>query len=374
MPVFRGLTATLLCALMLFACVPARAAEAEVPAVSAASWAVYDPWREAVLWGENVHRRRPMASTTKIMTAALALELYGLDRAVTILSQWCGVEGSSMYLRAGERLTVADLLYGLMLMSGNDAALALASLHTGEADDFVALMNAKAQALGLENTAFTNPSGLSEDGHFSTAYDMAVMTAWALENPDFAAIVATSDTTRAGRYMKNHNRLLSTLEGCVGVKTGYTESAGRCLVSACTRQGRTFIAVTLDASDDWRAHRALFDAAFGDMAQRQLAAPGRVGFAHLAEGGGIQLVSAQSISAVLSDRESDALSLELRGPRIWYGNAEKDAPWGVLALVLEGKTIGEIPVFFEESSAIISAKPSLFVRFWKILFGIFEGK
>ena len=373
MPVFKRLAALILYAVMLLSG-PARGAEIETPGVSAAAWVVYDPWREAVLWGENIHQRRPMASTTKIMTAALALELYNLETEVTIRPQWCGVEGSSMYLRAGETLTIADLLHGLMLMSGNDAALALAALHSGGADGFVILMNARAQELGLENTAFTNPGGLNAEGHFSSAYDMAVMAAWAMENPDFAAIVGSKTTTSAGRYMKNHNRLLSSLEGCSGVKTGYTSAAGRCLVSACTRLGRTFIVVTLDGSNDWRDHSALHEAAFSGLALRRITKAGTVGTAHLAEGGSVELSVTQSVNAVLSDREVSALRLELRGPRIWYGEAQKEALWGTLALVLEGKTIGEIEVVFAENSGSSQAKHGLFAKLRRLLFGIFEGK
>lgn len=171
-----------------------------------------------------------------------------------------------MYLKVGEKITVQNLLYGLMLASGNDAALVLAEHVGGDVDGFVKMMNDKARALGLRDTSFETPSGLDGENHYTTAADFAKLTAYALENPEFCEIVGTQSikvvTGEMTRYLKNHNRLLSTYEGCIGVKTGFTKKSGRCLVSAAERDGITLIAVTLSAPDDWNDHKKLFDYGF----------------------------------------------------------------------------------------------------------------
>lgn len=247
------------------------------PEVSAHSVIVTEKNTGRVLYEKNAEQRMPMASTTKIMTAIAALESeIPLDDLIEISAQAANVEGSSMYLKAGEKLTMRELLYGLMLSSGNDAAVAVAEAVSGTQEEFVKLMNEKAMKIGAKNTHFTNPNGLPDDGHYSTASDMAKLTSYALSNSTFAEIVSTQVFKIEGpekaypRTLTNHNKLLKMYDGCKGVKTGFTKAAGRCLVSAAEREGMTLICVTLNAPDDWNDHMQLFDYAFENYKYKKI--------------------------------------------------------------------------------------------------------
>lgn len=243
----------LLLPVLLWLC-PVQAAEVSVSAKAAI---LYDCDRGVALYEKNADDQRLIASTTKIMTAVVAMEQARLDDVVTV-KQSHMVEGSSMYLKPGETVTVEKLLYGLMLCSGNDAALALADHCGGGIDNFVALMNDKAREVGMKNTAFENPNGLDGDAHHSTARDMALLAAYAAEDPTFRRICSTKNVKIDGRTMENHNRLLKELDGCIGMKTGYTKAAGRTLVTVCEREGRRLVAVTLHDGNDWADHKALY--------------------------------------------------------------------------------------------------------------------
>lgn len=223
-----------------------------------------------VLYSKNSDARLPMASTTKIMTALVALEKGAdrLDETIEISDAAAGVEGSSMYLEKGEKMTLRELLYGLMLPSGNDAAVAIAECIGGSVEDFVSMMNQKAEQLRLTNTHFANPNGLPDENHYSSARDMAKMTEDAMKNEVFAEIVKSktykiADEGKAyPRILTNHNKLLKMYEGCIGVKTGFTKAAGRCLVSSAERDGMTLICVTLNAPDDWNDHTNMLNYGF----------------------------------------------------------------------------------------------------------------
>lgn len=218
-----------------------------------------------MLYEQNAHEERLIASITKLMTALVALESgHPLEEKVVIREEDTRTEGSSLYLRPGEELRLETLLYGLLLQSGNDAALAVARHCGGTVENFVAQMNLRAARLGMEHSRFANPSGLNAEGHCSTARDLALLARACLKNETLAAIAATRSVTLEGRSFVNHNKLLWRYEGCVGLKTGYTEKAGRTLVSAAEREGMTLIAVTLDDPDDWRDHAALFDWGFSN--------------------------------------------------------------------------------------------------------------
>ena len=256
------------------AAVSADPAAVPGPAVSARSALVLDAEAGAVLYEKDADRESLIASTTKIMTGWLCCRLLKPDTVCTVPAEAVGVEGSSMYLQEGEEVTVRDLLLGLMLQSGNDAAVALAILCDGSEEAFVERMNREAGALGLAHTRFANPHGLDSPDNRSTARDLALLTAAALEDPLFAEIVSTREAEAAGRTLTNHNRLLRTCEGCVGVKTGYTKAAGRILVSAARRGGRLLVCVTLDAPDDWNDHRKLLDAAFAQYHDTPVARTG----------------------------------------------------------------------------------------------------
>lgn len=221
-----------------------------------------------VIFEQNANACLPMASTTKIMTALLLCESGGLDETLTVTDKMVRVEGSSMGLLAGDTVSKRDLLYGMMLASGNDAANVTAYLLGGTVDGFVRLMNQKAAVLGLKNTHFDTPSGLDGDNHYTTALDLAILTRYALKNPEFAAAASSRSATLCygnppyRRTLTNHNKMLKNYEGCIGVKTGFTKKSGRCLVTAAKRQGETVIAVTLNCPDDWNTHRALLDYGF----------------------------------------------------------------------------------------------------------------
>lgn len=270
--VFAAMTAAVLC-LTWF---PLSAGAAGEPGVSASCAILVDAESGRVLMEKNADEERAIASITKLMTALVAVESTSdLDRTVTIQKEWTQAEGSSMYLREGEELTLRELLYGLLLVSGNDAALAIAGFCAGDTDTFVEWMNLRAQELGMEHTHFVNPNGLPAEGHYSTAADMAKLAIVVMEQPDLAEIVGTKSVTMAGRTMTNHNKLLWRYEGCVGMKTGYTDAAGRTLVSCAERDGQRLIAVTLNAPNDWADHAAMFDYGFSQWPSILLASAGR---------------------------------------------------------------------------------------------------
>ncbi len=244
-------------------------AVAEAVEVSATAAVLLDADTGQVLYEKNGDEQMLIASTTKIMTALVVLEQAGLDDTVTVTRDHMA-EGSSMYLKPGETVRVEELLYGLLLCSGNDAALALTACAGGP-EPFVALMNEKAAALGMTRTSFANPNGLDAEGHYSTARDMAVLAAAAMEEPTFRRICSSRSVTIGQRTMENHNRLLRQVEGCIGLKTGYTKAAGRTLVSCAERGGCRLIAVTLRDSDDWADHAALYEYGFCLTAPRMTA-------------------------------------------------------------------------------------------------------
>ena len=222
-------------------------------AARGSSYAVIEAGSLRLLKGENVSARLPMASTTKAMTALVVIEnTPDLNAVVTVPDIAVGVEGSSIYLRKGEHLTVKELLYGLMLRSGNDAAVTLAVNTSGSVEAFADKMNEKARSLGLTDTNFVNPHGLSAKDHYTSAYDLAVIAATALRNPVFREIVSTKFITvesRDGgetRYFANKNKILYNYEGATGVKTGYTTEAGRCLIASSVRNGMEVVAVALN--------------------------------------------------------------------------------------------------------------------------------
>ena len=243
---------------LLLCIIPAVAEAVEVSATAAV---LLDADTGQVLYEKNGDERMLIASTTKIMTALVVLEQESLDDTITV-TQAHMAEGSSMYLKPGETVRVEELLYGLLLCSGNDAALALAD-HCGGLERFVAEMNRKAAELGMTGTSFANPNGLDQEGHYSTARDMARLAACAVKNETLVRLCSTRSVTVGGRTMTNHNRLLRSIDGCIGLKTGYTRAAGRTLVSCVRRKGRTLVAVTLQDGNDWADHAALYEFGFG---------------------------------------------------------------------------------------------------------------
>ena len=238
---------------------------------SAQCMAVIESSTGRLLYGKSEDKRRPMASTTKICTAITVLEnCDDTEKTVMVPDKAVGVEGSSIYLQKGEKVKIIDLLYGLMLQSGNDCAEALAITVGGSIEDFAALMNETARKAGAENSNFVNPHGLHDDNHYTTAHDLALITAYAFRNPQFEKIVGTKKHTMPWegrdypRVLINKNKILSTYEGGDGVKTGFTKKAGRCLVSSATRNGMRVIAVVLNCGPMFEECAALMDKAFAE--------------------------------------------------------------------------------------------------------------
>ncbi len=275
-------------------------------ALSAQHAVVMDARTGQTLFAQQEDCRCLIASTTKIMTGLLICEDCDLQQTYTIPKEAEGVEGSSIYLHAGEQLTLEDLLYGMMLQSGNDAAVALALAHSGSIEAFAARMNARAMELGLQNTHFANPHGLDDAGNYATAADLARLACAAMENETFAKVVSTKQYRFGQRVVTNHNKLLWRFEGAEGVKTGFTKAAGRILVSSATRQGRRLICVTINAPDDWNDHCALLEEGFSKFRLCQLCRKGQIFGAVMAPDGTLRgyAASAQDVAVRLLPGET----------------------------------------------------------------------
>ncbi len=303
-----------------------------------------------VLFAQNAHLRLPMASTTKIMTALIALEQERLDDYFTVSTAAVHVEGSSMGLLEGDSVSLRALAYGMLLPSGNDAANAAAMRIAGSLPDFADLMNARAEEIGLDDTHFVTPSGLNDPNHYSTAYDMALLAREALKNPLFAEICSQSKAVVQygnppyNRWMQNHNRLLRSYEGTVGVKTGYTTAAGRCLVSCAERDGIKLIAVTLNCPDDWNVHAKLYDSYFSRMVLTNVAKI--LPDIQIPVMGG----TASKVRAVyekppkLAVLEGEAVTVDVTAEPILFAPAERGRVVGNLSVCLSGQPVLEFPL------------------------------
>lgn len=217
-----------------------------------------------VLEESNADKKMPMASTTKIMTAIIIIEDCDLDEVITVDDRAVGVEGSSIYLKKDEQIDVKDLLYGLMLRSGNDSAAALAIHHSGSIEKFAEVMNVRAKEIGAKNTNLTNPSGLPDDNHYTTARDLCNITRHAMQNETFREIVSTKNYSGKFRTFANKNKMLLNYEGANGVKTGYTVKAGRCLVSSAEREGMDVVCVVLNCPDMYERSSEILDSCFNE--------------------------------------------------------------------------------------------------------------
>ena len=266
---FRLIAAILLAAL-LFSVFTVFVFSQQPLQVSARGAALYSPDTGRFLYEKNGDTRYPMASTTKIMTALVAAEMGELSEKIRIPREATGIEGSSLYLKEGEVLTLGELLYGLMLRSANDAATAIAIALCGSVCAFAEKMNEKAIALGLENTHFENPHGLDGEAHYTTAKDLAIIGAAAIQNETVRTLGSTYKTVigegESARLIVNHNKLLRSYEGAIGLKTGFTKKCGRCLVGAAERDGVTLVSTTLSAPDDWADHKRMLDYGFSSLA------------------------------------------------------------------------------------------------------------
>lgn len=317
--------------------------------LSAGSAILIDADSGEALFEKKPDERRLIASTTKIMTALVVLENCGLDEKVVVPKECERVGGSSMYLRAGDDVTVRDLLYGLLLMSGNDAGLALAChCGKGSVDEFVMMMNLYAQDLGLADTSFENPHGLDGEQNYSTARDMAALAAHAMRNAVFAEIVSTKDINLSGRFMHNHNKLLWRLDGACGVKTGFTKAAGRCLVSCAEHHGRRFIAVTLSAPDDWNDHEKLYRAVFDALEEHVLVKAGeRAAMVPSVTGNDAEVVYDGDFSMWMTPYEYETAEIRLNLPSFLYGGRMRGERAGSAEIYVRGVKAGSVALSYK---------------------------
>lgn len=318
-----------------------------VSAISAEKAIVIDANTQRVLYEKNADATALIASTTKIMTALVVCEQCNVLDRVKIPPEAVGIEGSSMYLKEGEILTVQELLYGLMLQSGNDAAVALAIYCGGTVEGFVSLMNDKAASLGLKNTKFENPNGLDGVQHYSTARDLAVLAAYAMSNPIFSQVVSTKSVRVGERTLTNHNKLLWRIDGAEGVKTGYTKAAGRTLVSSTVRDNRRLIVVTLNAPDDWNDHKQLTESGFQNFTVKQIIRKGDcVGTVEVAGGRTktVELIAAEDFSYALQNGEQ--VEILPQPPGFVYAPVSRGQDAGVIYICIGENAIGTVPVVY----------------------------
>ena len=364
--------AALLAAMMVTA---VQTAPSLPPEISAKAAVVIEAETRRVLYQSNAQEQLPMASTTKIMSALLALEHPALEKEFVVDAAAIHVEGSSMGLREGDSVTMYALACGMLLSSGNDAANAAAVAMCGNISGFVLRMNERAQQLGLENTRFANPSGLDAEGHYTTAYDMACLAAFALENERFAEICSQSNMrVRYGnppydRWLDNHNRLVDSYEGCIGVKTGFTSKARRCLVSAAERDGVRLICVTLNDPDDWRDHTALFD--YGFALYKSVSIDTDLDGAVVPVAGGdtirLPVVTSGQANAVLSENELKGLERRILAPPVLFAPVAKGQVVGSVEYITDGITVKTLPLYAAQDIKY-KENPTLWARIAR-LFG-----
>lgn len=323
--------------------------------VSASSAILIEADSGRVVFEKNADARRSMASTTKIMTALVAIENALPDMKVKIPKAAVGIEGSSIYLIENEILTLRELLYALMLQSANDAATAIAIAVGGSVSGFADMMNEKAAELGLTDTSFDNPHGLDSEDHYTTARELAVITAAALENELFRELVSTKkhaiplNNEPDRRLLINHNRLLRTYDGCIGVKTGFTKKSGRCLVSAAERDGVTLIAVTLNASDDWNDHARMLDLGFSLYERITLKADNVRGYMPVVGGKEQTVLYSSSGEASISlpkDRSDIKRVVEM--PRFFFAPMKAGDKLGRVVYYLDGQELASFDIVAEQ--------------------------
>ena len=341
----------LVCVLLALAALRAPCAFAEGEPRVSASAAVVMAADGTVIYAKQPDERRLIASTTKLMTALVVLERAELDAEVEILPGWCGAEGSSLYLHQGDRVSVRELLTGLLLASANDAAEALACYTAGSVESFAALMNEKDAELGLENTHYVNPHGLDAEGHYSTARDLANLMLACLDEPELAAILRQRYGTAAEQSFENHNKLLWRLPGCLGGKTGYTQAAGRCLVSCAEREGTRFVCVTLNDPDDWEDHERLYAWAFENYVNLSVTENLRYAVPVLSgDREALDAVPARELRLLVRRGEEPALVAEL--PRFVFAPVRAGSEAGRLLLLSDGAELASVPLVYAEGAEV----------------------
>lgn len=327
----------------------------KLPQIEAGAAIVIDADSGRILYEKDAYSKRPIASTTKIMTAIVALENGNLDDRVKVSKRAASIWGSTIKLREGEELTLRELMYGMMLKSGNDAALAIAEHIGGTVENFVKMMNDKAKELGLRNTCFKTPHGLDVEGHYSTAYELALLTKYALKNPEFSKIVSTKSISITNRELYTTNEMLSLYPGADGVKTGYTGKAGRCLVTSAQRDGFRLISVVLFCSSRTKraeSSKKILDYAFNNYKPYELLKPNqKLGTVYVKRGlkNSATVVSVDGIKLPLSKEEKETLKSEIILNNTINSPVYKGVEVGTIRLFVNGKLIAQSDIKTAES-------------------------
>lgn len=356
--------------LFISAPVPMFADQGEGVPVSGKSAVLLEQESGRVLFEKNAHEPRKIASITKIMTAILAVESEKMEEMVEVSAEASGVEGSSLFLKPGEHIKLKDLTTGLMLRSGNDAAVAIAENVGGSLDGFIYMMNEKANEIGMENTQFTNPHGLDdENNHYSTAYDMGLLMKYAMKNETFRDITATErykapqEGEKWDRVWQNKNKLLTSLyDYSTGGKTGYTKAAGRTLVSTAEKNNMSLIAVTLDAPSDWKDHIEMFEWGFDSFEFIQLAEKKEQINVEQAHNG--RFFYPHSYHYPLADEEKDQLKKHVTLKEDYLQHNHMISPAGKVTWSLDNKNIYSIPIMYEKERTEKEGWFSRFLRFF----------
>ena len=344
--------------LLLFSILTASAftfsgAVSEAPMVGADSYIVIDAATGMVLAENNADARKLIASTTKVMTALVAIENANLSEIVAVNTSAVGVEGSSIYLDYGEKISMEALLYGLILESGNDAAAAIAYHIGGSIENFAAMMNDKAKSLGLKNTNFANPHGLDDEDHYSSARDLAIIMAAAMKYDIFAKISATKSIRFGERVFYNHNKLLWRYDGVDAGKTGYTEASGRSLISSCVRNGMRLICVTINDADDWNDHAVLYDWAYSRYTFAQITKCGEP-YMYVPTICGsceyVAVVSKEDCSVLLDCGDTLNISVEL--PKFVYAGISAGETAGQIKISINGELRHTVPLNFADDVSL----------------------
>lgn len=308
-----------------------------------------------ILYSRNANAKLPMASTTKIMTAILAIENLDLDSVVTVDDRASGIQGSSMYLGKGEKISVRNLLYGLMLTSGNDAAVELSILVAGSPEKFAELMNKKAVEIGALNTNFVNPNGLPVANHYTTAYDLAIIASYAMKNETFRKVVSTEyikipwEGKAWDRVLKNKNKILWQYEGGNGIKTGYTDAAGRCLVSSAKRDGMQLICVVLNCPDMFNDSMKILDYGFNNYERLKVYSTGQeLGEVKVNEGTSNLFKATASCDIIITIKKSDEdkIKTSVSLPSEIVAPVKNGQKIGSVKITLNDKTIAEEDVLY----------------------------
>ena len=341
---------SLLLSITVFAAfdIPSFAGMSDVSAQSAVLMCVNNG---KVLYSKNENKQLSMASTTKIMTSLLAIEAAIPDKEIVVTSEMVSVEGTSMGLVAGDSVSMNELVYGMLLQSGNDAANTVAYVLGGNPEGFAEMMNNRAAEIGMKNTNFVTASGLDHKDHYSTAYDMALLACESISNPEFKSICSkksaklTYGNPPYARTLTNHNRLLWSYDDAIGIKTGFTKKSGRCLVSAAERNGIILVAVTLNAPDDWNDHISMFEYGFSQCKSVGLSCD----LPDIKVSGGVKNNVSLRLPSNPSWLENERCVVRIYLKPFVYAPVSKDTVVGKAVFYSDERVIAEIPVLTAES-------------------------